>query len=48
MKDIRSIEQSLFSIHNPEGVKFLSRLRLNISHLTNTNLNIILNSVDAD
>ena len=33
MKDIRSNEQSLFSIHDPQGAKLLSRLRLNFSHL---------------
>ena len=33
MKDIKSNERSLFSIHDPQGVKLLSRLRLNFSHL---------------
>ena len=33
MKDIKSNEQSLFSIHDPKGVKLLSQLRLNFSHL---------------
>ena len=33
MKDIKSNEQSLSSIHDPQGVKLLSRLRLNFSHL---------------
>ena len=32
MKDIKSNERSLYSIHDPEGVKLLSRLRLNFSH----------------
>ena len=27
-------ENSLFSIHNPVGVKLLTRLRLQLSHLT--------------
>ena len=30
---IKSNERSLFSIHYPQGVKLLSRLRLNLSHL---------------
>ena len=33
MKDIKSNEQSLSSIHDPQGVKLLSRLRLNFSNL---------------
>ena len=33
MSDIKSNERSLFSIHDPQGVKLLSRLRLNFSHL---------------
>ena len=33
MKDIKSNERSLFSIHDPHGVKLLSRVRLNFSHL---------------
>ena len=33
MKDIKSNNRSLFSIHNPQDVKLLSRLRLNFSHL---------------
>ena len=31
MKDIKSTEQLLFSIHDPQGVKLLSRLKF--SHL---------------
>ena len=33
MKDIKSNEQLLFSIRHPQGVKLLSWLRLNFSHL---------------
>ena len=33
MKDIKSNERLLFSIHDPQGVKLLSRLRLKFSHL---------------
>ena len=33
MKDIKSNKQSQFSIHDPQAVKLLSRLRLNFSHL---------------
>ena len=33
MKDIKSNEQSLFSIHDPQSVKLLSQLGLNFSHL---------------
>ena len=33
MKDIKPNERSLFSIHDLQGVKLLSRLRLNFSHL---------------
>ena len=33
MKDIKSNERSLFSVHDPEGVKLLSRLNFNFSHL---------------
>ena len=33
MKDTKSKERQLFSIHDPQGVKLLSRLRLNFSHL---------------
>ena len=33
MKDTKSNERQLFSIHDPQGVKLLSRLRLNFSHL---------------
>ena len=33
MKDSKSNERQLFSIHDPQGVKLLSRLRLNFSHL---------------
>ena len=33
MKDIKSNERLLFSIHDPQGVKLLSRLRLNLNHL---------------
>ena len=34
MKDIKSNEQSLFSIYHPQCVQLLSRLRLNFSHLS--------------
>ena len=34
MDDIISNELSLVSIHDPQGVKLLSRSRLNLSHLT--------------
>ena len=34
MKDIKSNERSLFSIHDPQGVELLSRLRRNFNHLT--------------
>ena len=33
MKDIKFNEWSLFSIHGPQGVKLISRLRFNFSHL---------------
>ena len=33
MKDIKSNERLLFSIHDPQGVKLLSQLKLNFSHL---------------
>ena len=33
MKDTKSNERQLFSIHDPQGVKLLSQLRLNFSHL---------------
>ena len=34
-KNIKSKEQSLFSIHNPQGIKkLLPQLRLNFSHLS--------------
>ena len=33
MKDTKSNERQVFSIHDPQGVKLLSRLRLNFSHL---------------
>ena len=33
MRDIKSNEPSLFSIHDPQGVKLLSRIRLDFSHL---------------
>ena len=33
MEDIKSNEGSLFSIHDTQGVKALSRLRPNFSHL---------------
>ena len=33
MKDIKLNERSLFSIHNLQGVKLLSRLKHNFSHL---------------
>ena len=33
LKDIESNERSLFSIHDPQSVKLLSRLTLNFSHL---------------
>ena len=33
IKDIKSNEISFFSIHDSQGAKLLSRLRLNFSHL---------------
>ena len=33
IKDIKSNEMSFFSIHDSQGAKLLSRLRLNFSHL---------------
>ena len=33
MKDIKSNQRSLVSIHDPQGVKLLSRFRLNFRHL---------------
>ena len=37
MKDIKSNERSSFSIHDPQGVKMASQLRLNFSHLNERN-----------
>ena len=45
MKDIKSNEQLLFSIRHPQGVKLLSWLRLNFSHLQENNLDIALKNV---
>ena len=42
MKDIKSNERSLASIHDPEGVKLLSRFRLKFRYI---NLDITLKSV---
>ena len=38
MKHTKSNERLLFSIHDPEGVKLLSRLGLNFSHLNKQKL----------
>ena len=37
---IRPCANSIFNIHNPYGIKLLTRLRVGISHLRNHNLGI--------